>query len=351
MNLIPGLVSHGHRVFLGSSGGDMEQEIRAMGSEVTKYDLRTKSELSWRLWMTMPRLCRFVRERKIDIVHAHTRVTQVAAEGIRVQTGVPNVTTCHGIYKKRLGRRLFPCWGQKSIAISELVREHLIRDFRVAPERIALVSNSLNVSRFDPDAIKDERRKEIRAEYGLRPDSIVFGIVARLAEVKGHQYFIQAFDQLRRQSPDLNIQGLIVGKGEEGNRLRKLVSELGLGEWIHFGPAVSNPVEPLSVIDVFMFPVIWQEGFGLSVLEAMAMEIPVIASRIGAIDTIVQDGETGFLTPVGDINAIAERMERLARDNKLHDRMGHFGRIIVHKKFSLGKMINEVESVYSELVG
>ena len=344
-----GLVRRGHRVVVASSGGEMAADLVRDGVESRVLDIRTKSELAPRLWRSIPGLIRLVREKGIQVLHAHTRVAQVAAECVYRACGVPNVTTCHGLYKRRLGRRLFPCWGVRSVAISEVVRQHLIRDFHVAPERVVLVSNGLNVSRFSNSIVGREERDAIRARYGLARNSVVFGIVSRIAQVKGHEFFIRAFRWLKAEYPDRQLQCLIVGDGNYKKRILRLVVELKLTEDIRFVPAVRNPVEPLSAIDVFVFPVTWQEGFGLSVLEAMAMEIPVIASRIGAIDSIVEEGVTGYLTPVRDVGQIARYMEQLSRDRALARKMGCMGRRIVEERFSVEAMTGSMEAVYGEV--
>jgi len=114
--------------------------------------------------------------------------------------------TCSG-----LGRRLFPCWGRQTVAISDIVREHLIQDFHVRPERVTMVSNGLDTSRFRPGIVSDEQRRVIRKKLGLSSDAVVFGILARLAKVKGHEFFIKAFHQLKQAHPDRNVQGFELG--------------------------------------------------------------------------------------------------------------------------------------------
>ncbi|MBI2870235.1 MAG: glycosyltransferase family 4 protein [Candidatus Omnitrophica bacterium] len=348
-DLVSGLVKRGHQVTVGSSGGELSPQIAEAGAQVLPLGIRTKSELSPRLWKAIPALIRWIRAHEIQVVHAHTRVTQVAAECVFRAADIPNIATCHGLYKRRLGRRLFPCWGVKSIAISDIVRRHLIDDFCVPESRVVLVRNGLNVGRFLKVASPEEKMR-IRRSYGLASDSIVFGIVARVAQVKGHEFFLRSLAALKEKYPDRRVQGLIVGDGDYKDRVVRVAHGLGLDRKVCFVPAVRDPTEPLSVIDVFVFPVIWQEGFGLSVLEAMAVGLPVIASRIGAIDTIVEDRISGFLTPVQDVGEISRYMELLSRDRSLARKMGEMGRKIVEEKFSVDHMTDEVEEVYHSVL-
>ncbi|MCX5715473.1 MAG: glycosyltransferase, partial [Candidatus Omnitrophica bacterium] len=120
-------------------------------------------------------LCGFIKDNKIEVIHTHTRVTQVIGERLSAKTGARHVSTCHGFFKRRLSRRLFGCWGKKVIAISEAVQQHLINDFKVEPRRVALVHTGIDAEKFN---IRNLRSKiEIRKGLGLKEGPVV-GIIA-----------------------------------------------------------------------------------------------------------------------------------------------------------------------------
>ena len=119
------LISKGHEVFVASSGGEMEKEFIEKGFRLLVLPIRTKSELSPKIYFALPPLLRFLKENQIQVMHAHTRVTQVMAFWLSKISGIPFISTCHGFYKRRLGRRLLPAWGEQIVAISDPVAENL----------------------------------------------------------------------------------------------------------------------------------------------------------------------------------------------------------------------------------
>ena len=147
-NLAKTLKGRGHTVLVTSSGGELEKVLSREGIKHIYLDIRTKSELSPKVIKSFFALKSFIKEEKIDLIHAHTRVTQVLAALLSSHLKVPYVTTCHGFFRKRLGRRIFGCWGQKVVAISEAVKNQLIHDFNVDEERIALIHTGVELDRF-----------------------------------------------------------------------------------------------------------------------------------------------------------------------------------------------------------
>ena len=125
------LLKRGHQVTVVSSGGSCAEAFQKQGITVIIINLQTKSELSPKLLQAQTKLIKVFKEKKPDIVHAHTRVTQILAHRIQRKSQILFVTTCHGFYKRRLGRRLNPAWGDYVIAISEAVAKHLEEIFRV----------------------------------------------------------------------------------------------------------------------------------------------------------------------------------------------------------------------------
>ncbi|MBF0522642.1 MAG: glycosyltransferase, partial [Candidatus Omnitrophica bacterium] len=162
--LSKGLIQRGNTVHIVSSGGNMEQEFVAMGAKSVILNIKTKSELDPKIYIALPRLKKYIRQNHIDIIHAQTRVTQVMANFLKQLTHVPYVTTCHGFFKPRLFRRIFPCWGDMAIAISPSVMEHLHNDFRRNPLEIALVRSGIDACWFS--AIDENLRKQKRLSLG-----------------------------------------------------------------------------------------------------------------------------------------------------------------------------------------
>src|SRR3989338_2341303 len=180
--LAKGLIRQGHSVHVVSSGGNAEGDFKSSGVKLLILNIRTKSELHPKLYLSLPALSRYIRANRIDILHAHTRITQVMAQMLLVLTKTPYVSTCHGFFKNHLSRRLMPCWGNYVIAISSAVSEHLRMDLGVHPNRITLIESGVDLKDFV--IVSDASRQNARQKFGLANEPTI-GIIARLSHVKG----------------------------------------------------------------------------------------------------------------------------------------------------------------------
>ena len=224
-----GLTEKGHKVFVVTSGGDKVSALTSLGVPHKALNIRTKSELSLKIYLALNELCRFVKDNKIEIIHAQTRVTQVMASLLSMITNRPYVTTCHGFFRPRVFRQLYPCWGEGVIAISEPVKDHLMKDFGVEERRITLIPHGINDVEYVP--LSEELKKIRRQKLNLKNGSVI-GIIARLSDVKGHSVLIKAMPHVIRNYPDTSL--LIAGQGKMERELRALVKELNLEDHVRF---------------------------------------------------------------------------------------------------------------------
>jgi len=343
-SLAKGLSKRGHKVFVASGGGDFTRKLKEDGIVHLRLPVSTKSELNPKVLISALILSGFVRRESIDIMHAHTRVTQIASNIASKLTGVPYVTTCHGFFKKRTGRRLFGAWGRKVIAISEAVREHLVNDFKIQKARIELVYNGI-----DLESIKDYsegEREQIKRGLRLQSGPVV-GVIARLSPVKGHRYLIEAMKLVLEKIPDAGL--LIIGNGKIKGELVALSQGLGISSSVRFLDSVFDTPKYLSIMDVFALPSI-QEGLGLSTIEALAVKRAVVASDVGGIYSVVRDHSTGLLVPPREPRALADAILKLFSDEPLRRKYGNEGRRLVEEKFSLDLMIEKIERIYRMIV-
>lgn len=344
VNVAKTLKERGHAVVVSSSGGSLVDELGKAGIEHFFIDIKTKSELSPKLIFAYPKLLAFIHERRIDVVHAHTRVAQVLAFFLAKGAKISYVSTCHGFFKRRLGRRIFKCWGEKTIAISQAVRDHLIRDFNVKEKDVELVFNGVDAGRFCR-VYKDEEKRTLRRELGIKEKTVV-GAIGRLSSVKGYEYLIEAMDLLVDRGEDIRL--VIVGDGPEKARLRALTDEYGLyGKVTFVEPTLDTP-RMLSIMDIFVSSST-QEGLGLSVAEALASGKPVIASDVGGVGSLIKDRETGMLVSPENGKAIADAVSILTKDRELRNRLAAAGQELVKEDFALGCMVDGIEKVYREV--
>ncbi|MFH0913648.1 MAG: glycosyltransferase family 4 protein [Candidatus Omnitrophota bacterium] len=347
--LAAGLKKRGHNVYVASSGGELVEKFTAEGIIYLPIPIKTKSEISYKILISRFRLLKTIRERDIDILHANTRVTQVLSFLIQRTQGKPYISTCHGFFKKRLFRKIFPCWGDRVIAISASVKEHLMQDFAVKEEKIRVIHNGIDVKKFQiPDSKSLPNRQadqiEIKKKFGLS-DAPVIGIVARLSQEKGHSYLIKAMPEVIAKIP--RAQLLIVGEGRQKAKLLNLVRAIGLENNVLFFPSVMDTQEVLSSLDLFVLPSL-KEGLGLALMEAMALGLGVIGSDVGGIKSLIQDNYNGLLAKPADSQGLSRAILELLENPKKAEFLGNNARVFIAQNFSQEKMVLETEGVYSE---
>jgi len=334
------LSAAGHPVYVVSSGGDGLAELDDLGIAHLEVNIRTKFLLSWKVLRAIPQLRRYVREHEIDIIHAHTRVTQTLAALLSRVTGVPYVTTCHGFFRAKWIRRALPFWGRRVIAISEQVREHLKKDFRIPDDKIALARNGIPLEKFCP--VSPETKALKKKEHGFQ-DCLVIGIIARLSPVKGHRLPIHAMEKIRSRLAQARL--MVVGTGKEQGLLSALVQKFQLTRDVRFYPSVNRTMEFLQVFDCFVLPSL-QEGLGLSVMEAQAAGVPVVASRVGGIPSLIEDGVDGLLVEPNRADLLAGAVIRILQDRALADGLAARAREKALREYGADIMAQKVLDVY-----
>lgn len=340
--LARGMKQRGHSVYLASSGGELLEKFQQEGAIFIPIPIKTKNEVSPKIIFSALKLSRIIKDRGIELIHSNSRTTQVLGCLLGKLTGKPHISTCHGFFKTRLLRRIFPCWGQAVIAISEAVKEHLAVDFRINEEIIFIIHNGIDAGKFQMPNPKS--KNEIKKEYGLH-DGPVVGIVARLSDVKGHIYLIEAMSNVLKKNPQAQL--LIVGEGKTQRQLVELASELGMEKNVFFIPKVTDTKDVLSIMDVFVMPSL-KEGLGLALMEAMACGLAVIGSDVGGIKSLIEHENNGLLVRPGDPSQLEESIEGLLADEEKRKFLGENARDYIIRNFSEGEMILKTEELYTK---
>ncbi len=342
LTLASGMKKRGHNVYIASSGGQLVPRFIAEGIIYIPIPIKTKSEVSYKILISKFKLCKIIKEKDIDIIHANTRVTQVLSFLMQRACGKPYVWTCHGFFKKRFFRKIFPCWGNKVIAISGSVKEHLIKDFKVNEPDIRVIHNGIDVEKFGVRSL--EPGVDVKRRLGLS-DGPVIGIIARLSEEKGHVYLIKAMQEVIAKMPSAQL--LIVGEGRMKEKLVNLVKTAGLEKSVFFLPSVMDTQEVLSVMDLFVLPSL-KEGLGLALMEAMAYGLCVIGSDVGGIKSLIQDKYNGLLVKPADSQELSLAILELLQNPDKAKFLGANAGAFINQNFSQEDMISETEKVYLE---
>lgn len=340
LTLSRGFLKAGNAVHIVSSGGNMSSVFELEGVNLHEVDIQTKSELSPKIYRSLGIVAQIIKENNINVIHAHTRITQVMGQLLKKKTGVVYVSTCHGYFKNRLSRRLAPCWGSRVIAISTAVHTHLAEDFGVEEQKISDVRSGIDVDQFEK--VTEASRQKAKESLGLR-DAFVIGLIARLSDVKGQDVLLKAVPVIQKEIPGVKV--VLIGEGKFKSTLEGIVDELGINHCVIFKDTVNETNSLLPVFDVCVIPS-RKEGLGLSVLEAQACGLPVVAANVGGIPDIVVNEKTGILFEGGDSNGLAEKVISLWKDLQKRETLGKNARDFIERECSDKLMVEKTLNVY-----
>ena len=232
----------------------------------------------------------------------------------------------------------------KIICCSKAV-EDFVRDYeRIKPSKTVVIYNGVDEGNFSTF----KNGSSAKAQLGVDSGVSLVGTVSSLAPHKGHKYLIQAAPMILDILPSTKF--LIVGDGILREKLEEQVKNLNLISNVIFTGTRKNIPDLLSAMDIFVLPSCSREGLGISIIEAMAAEKPVVATDIGGIPEVVKNGETGFLVLSRNSEALAQAIIELLRNPKKANTMGKKGRIRFQEKFTNKRMLSEVENLYVALL-
>ena len=332
------LIKKGHKVIVVSNGGRLVKELINSGVRHIKLPVDKKSVFT--VIKMVKRLRYIIREERVDIIHARSRVPAIIAFFAARQTDACFITTAHGYYSTHLLSRVMG-WGKYVVVASSVIGRHMIEDFGVPRERIRFIPRGVDLEKF--------RFKPIDPASGKTEYKI--GVVGRITPIKGHAFFIQAIARVVRIFPRTKV--LIVGdapdsKPEYRDNLKSLVKKLNIERFIEFLGSRHDMPEVMSELDLLVLPSIGQEAFGRVIIEAGASGVPVVATRIGGAVDIIEDGKTGLLVKPGDIMEMVDSIIKLLKDRSLARDMADEARKRIEKEYSLARMTEDTAKLYEE---
>ena len=321
--------------------GPLLNEVLSLDVEVVEFDIPKRLTAPCQFF----RLVRFMRRRKVHIVHAMIGSTKVYAALAGWLAGVP-VLICSrlnmGYWAGPFGRWVVDFLMRRVyhgiIVNSRMIRDDLVAGSRVPKEKIRIVYNGVDIALFS--APVDIPAK--KADLGIPDGRLVFGTVATLRPIKGLHILLEAARIVLEKHPQAYF--VIVGDGPCRGELETLAESLGIHERVTFCGSRSDISEILAVFDVFVLSSL-SEGLPNTVCEALARGVPVVAANVGGVGEAVLDGHTGLLVPPNDARALAESALSLTSES-MREAMGAQGRRLAREKFSLDGMIENIEEVY-----
>jgi len=293
----------------------------------------------------IPKIAALLKLARTQIVHTHMIHGDLYGTLAARLAGLTVVQSRHNDdrFRRRWAVRLLTRWlaaqAKTVIAISDSVAA-FVRDVEGVPgSKIVRIHYGLDPAQVTAKA----QPGALRAELGLSNDVPLVGAVGRLTEQKGFRYLLKAFAMVRQSLPQAQL--VIAGDGPPGQR--SALEAQSIPGSVHFLGWRSDVPSLMADIDVLAVPSLW-EGFGLVTLEAMALNKPVVASRVSALPEIVADGETGLLVPPADPMALAGALCAFLADKAKARAMGERGRARLEKEFTVQRMARQHAAVYRE---
>ncbi len=235
---------------------------------------------------------------------------------------------------------LLPCF-DRAIALAETHKQYLATVKHIPESKITVIYNGIDLGKF-PQTVDP---RQVKRSLSIPEGAHVVGIVAGLRRWKSHDVFLAAAALVRREAPDTYF--VIAGDGRERGKLERLAQDLNLTDHVRFLGVVDNVPTLLHAFDVSVLSSV-HEAFPITLLEAMAVARPVVATDVGSVSEIVEDGVNGFLVPPRAPDQLAQAMLRVLKQPELAKQFGEAGRKKVEQQFTVGPMVRRYESAFMD---
>jgi glycosyltransferase involved in cell wall biosynthesis len=347
LNMTRHFLDRGHRCFcLCKRDGELHKNLHREGLPHRFVKVRSHYSPA-----SMLKVRKLVSRDQISVVHCHfLHDLWLVSPALWRMPWVKLFATCHMLFsrtkKKDWAHRLLYGRLDKLIALTQIAKEFHVKCLPVPPEDVVVIPNGVDLNRFSRDRLDE---KSIRDELGIPEADPVVGCIGRLDQGKGQEELICATREVVAAFP--NCRFLIVGDATRGEgesfvaRLRDLISEFRLENNVILTGFRADTPRILKALDVFAFPS-YKETFGMSLLEAMAAGVPVIASDSGGVPEILDYGRCGILVPPREVQPLAQAIIRYLRDPQLAQKMTHNARRRVEQEYDLKLILDRIEKLY-----
>jgi len=323
---------------LSLSAGSAVQRLRGLGVAVDVIE-EPDDEVAVR------ELARWLRREEIDLVHAHMYRAEVVGTRAAIAAGTPVIMATVHSSRVRSPEDVALLAGltghmDRLIVPSESIAAKVRAEGRRGA-RFAVIPNGVDLARFAGPASPST----LRRDFGIPADAPLLGVIARLEPEKGHRHLLDAMPAIMRAAPDARL--VIVGEGSQADALRAHARRLRIAGAVVFTGRRDDVSALTADLTIAVLPSL-REAQGISILEAMARRVPVVASAVGGIPEVITDGVDGLLVPPAQPAALAGAVVRLLRDAGLRRRIGEAGHATVRDRFSIDAQVRRIEAVYDE---
>ena len=337
-----GLAEMGHDVYIAAGDGELVSELKHPKIHFVHIPIdrvlgnRAKRLVSYSIngVSAYNQLKKLIHEKKIDIINSHQPISNLYAKRLSRIYNIPFVTTSHNVYQPGFLNNTYVS-GDHVIAVSEKVYNNSIVKFNVSKDRITCVPNGINPYRLIPDQ---------PISYG---NKFVIGTLAGLRKQKALDKMILAFDDFHKKVPDSVL--VIAGEGEERGKLESLVNELGLDDAVDFLGFRNDSANVLAGLDIFTLSSEY-EGLPISMLEAMALKIPVVVTAVGGVPEVIVSQKNGLMIKYMDNEMMAKYFELLYIDEPFRKQIGNAGYQTICEKYNYLSMSQQYLNIYELLL-
>lgn len=318
-----------------SAGGDLTYLLEEMG--IKHYQIPVDKKSPFSLFM-IPKISKFITSEKPAIIHARSRVPAwISFFASRDKTS-HFLTTAHGIYKNKISSEVMG-WGKFVICPSKTVARHMKERFGVPEEKIVIIPRWVDLDKFK---FKD---------FKSRVDSNLIVSVGRISPTKGYQYLIDAFRKVVRTNPYLKLK--IIGSVDKNKSryfdyLKTLVTRFSLSYNVEFTGFCQDVESVLSKAKLLVAPSLIEEAFGRVVIEAGASGVPVVATKVGGFQEIINDNKDGLLVAPADPNSLSDAILKLINNPELSQKLSIAARKKVESFYTMDKALNSLAKIYQK---
>lgn len=334
---------------------DQVEEVREK-----KINLKLLSQLAREIkplldFLALLKIIAYVRKERFDIVHTNSSKAGILGRVAARLAGAPVILhTVHGWahhdFMSRFRRRFYVTleriverFTDKIIAVSELNVKKALSDNIGHQGKYCIIRSGIDLEEFSRSGIDKEKKKR---QWNIKPSDKVVGSVTRLSYQKSPGDFIRMANEILKSNTRVSF--LLVGDGPLRKEIETMIGEYKISEKVILTGFRSNIPELLSIMDVFVLTSLW-EGLPRVLPQAMAMGIPIVATRVDGVPEAVKHGENGFLVPVRDFRATAKRTLQLIENPLLAKRIGETGKKMVYPEFCVREMVKKTEKLYEDL--
>ena len=261
----------------------------------------------------------------------------------------PLVRTRHIVQPVRphaLNRWLYGRATDRIVTVTEAIRRQLVAGGLATEDRVVTMPGGVDVDRFRADALPT-RDKGIRATLGLPPDVPIIGLVSGFRVMKGHQIVVEAAARLA--AGGLRFHLVLIGQGPFAARVRAQIEAAGLGDRVSVLGFVDDLPATMAALDGALYSALESDGMSRVLFEYLASGVPVVASRVGVVPEILEDGRTALLVPAGEPGPLAEAVARLIADPSRRREIGSAGAALVHARYSGARLAERLTALYLSL--